>query len=230
MPDTIAQLCQVIAEKLRDKPESTQAELMTQVEAAIAANPQLKAALKADSQMLQTNQDGAKGFQTLVEGGVANIGDHYHLSDPEKLQTVLQSVIQNLLLKEQSNQDYSKNSFLSLLNWIQAKSKFLGLDHLSPHHRTELLQTIDRVSIERFDFREVEIKTLDLVSNYIFFCLENRLSPKFKRMTKKEYQERVKKLLNSEAGIRRASVSLSSLINDPQMSKLVKKLEELNAS
>jgi hypothetical protein len=96
MPEAIAQLYEIIAAKLREAPEATQAELMAQVEAAIAANPRLEAALKADPQMLQTNQDEARGFQALVKGGIANIGDHYHLTDPEKFKAALEGVLQQL--------------------------------------------------------------------------------------------------------------------------------------
>lgn len=97
MLDIIPQLRQIIAETLRERPQATGAELMMQVEAAIAANPQLEAALRADPEMLQINRDGAKGFQTWVkQGGIANIGDHYHFSDPEKLEAALEAVLLKL--------------------------------------------------------------------------------------------------------------------------------------
>jgi hypothetical protein len=97
MSEAIAQLCQIIAQKLQTQPEISQAELMAHVEAAIAADPELQAALQANLQMLQLNREDSKGFQTLVEqGGIANIGDHYHISDPEKLQAALLGVLQKL--------------------------------------------------------------------------------------------------------------------------------------
>ena len=97
MPDAIAQLCQLIAEKLRDAPEATSAEVMAHVTGAIAANPQLQAALQADPQMQQTNQDGATGYQTVVKGGTVYIGStHYSLADPEKFQAALKGVLQEL--------------------------------------------------------------------------------------------------------------------------------------
>lgn len=96
LPDTIAQLCQLIADCLRSQPEATERELITQVETAIAERPQLEAALRANPQMLQLNLEQARGFQTLVQGGIANIGDHYHLSDPQQLKTALAAVLQQL--------------------------------------------------------------------------------------------------------------------------------------
>ena len=96
MQDAIAQLCKIISEKLRDEPEVNQAELLRLVETAIAAKPQLEAALRANPKMLQINRDGAKGFQIQVEGGTANIGDHFHLSDPEKFQAALEGVLRKL--------------------------------------------------------------------------------------------------------------------------------------
>ncbi|MCM1983776.1 HEAT repeat domain-containing protein [Lyngbya confervoides] len=94
MADPIAQLCELIAGKLRDEPAASQVALVAHVEGAIAEYPELAAALKADQRMLQVNRDGSSGFQTLVEGGVANIGTHYHLAEPEKFEAVFAAVLQ----------------------------------------------------------------------------------------------------------------------------------------
>jgi HEAT repeat protein len=95
MSNPIEQLCQLIVEMLRDDPELEQAELVTRVEVAIANHPDL-AALRANPQMLQTNWNGVKGFQTWVEsGGTVFIeGTHYHLADPEKFMAVLEAILQ----------------------------------------------------------------------------------------------------------------------------------------
>ncbi|MGJ3248446.1 MAG: HEAT repeat domain-containing protein [Elainellaceae cyanobacterium] len=98
MTDPIAQLCQLITEMLRDNPAMSQADLVSAVEGAIDSNPELAAALKTDNRMQQINRNGAKGFQTLAKDSsrVFIEGTHYHLSDPEKLKAVLESVLQKL--------------------------------------------------------------------------------------------------------------------------------------
>lgn len=91
----IAQLCQLIAEKLRDEPEASLVELVAHVEGAIAANPELTAALQSQQRMVQLNQDGTN-YQTLVkDGGIANIGTHYHISQ-ERLELALRAILENL--------------------------------------------------------------------------------------------------------------------------------------
>jgi hypothetical protein len=59
-----------------------------------------------------------------------------------------------------------------------------------------------------------------------------RESPKFKRMTKKDYHSRMKELATSGKNIRVESVRLSSLLNEKEtaMSKLVRKIETFNDS
>lgn len=105
MTDAIAQLCQIIIEKLQEQPEATQADLAVQVEAAIVENLDLVAALQANSEMLQNNRGEATGIQNLVKGGTVYNGDHYdfhiHLtglngSDREKCQAALTEVLEKL--------------------------------------------------------------------------------------------------------------------------------------
>jgi hypothetical protein len=97
MPDVIAQLIQIVAEHLRDDPELAHCELIAQVERAIAANHQLDRVLRENPEMLQTNQDEAAGFQTVVQGGTVYIGGTQHVSlDPEKFKATLVGVFQEL--------------------------------------------------------------------------------------------------------------------------------------
>ena len=97
MTGPIAQLCQLIAEKLRDVPEASLAELVAHVEGATAANAELATALKTQQRMEQINRDGVKGFQFVAEDGstVFIEGTHYHLSDPEKFQAALEAVLKS---------------------------------------------------------------------------------------------------------------------------------------
>jgi hypothetical protein len=98
MADPISQLCQIILEQLRDAPELEQADLVVQVERAIASHSELASALKTDQRMLQMNRDEARGFQTFVEeGGTVFIeGIHYHLAEPEKFEAAFEAVLQKI--------------------------------------------------------------------------------------------------------------------------------------
>lgn len=103
MADPFAQLCQIIAETLRDEPDLSSVALVARIE---AVNPELVVALKTGQRMQQINRDGSKGYQVLVSGGVANVGTHYHLP-PGKLEGVLeqidfQSYLQSILDDEDS--------------------------------------------------------------------------------------------------------------------------------
>jgi hypothetical protein len=92
------------------------------------------------------------------------------------------------------------------------------------------LQAISRARREPLDFEAFELEVLELVVHYSFFYLEKRLSPKFGRMTKKDYHSRMKELGASKKHIRVGTIPLSSLINDKEMSKLVRNLERSNDS
>jgi HEAT repeat protein len=102
MTDPITELCQLIAEQLRDNPELSSAALAAQVE---AANPGLVAALKSDGRVQQMNRDGSQGFQTSVQGGVANVGTHYHV-EAKKLGELLQAVLHRMQTAEIETVDF----------------------------------------------------------------------------------------------------------------------------
>ena len=93
MSDLITQLCQIIAEILQNNPQADSPELIALVEAEIKTNSQLIEAIKNDSRLTQINQDDTKAFQTLVTGGIANIGIFLNDVNQEQLQEVLQKVI-----------------------------------------------------------------------------------------------------------------------------------------
>lgn len=91
MNDFLSELCQIIASKLQEEPQAELAQLLTYLEAEIAANSKLAAALNSDRRMIQLNQGDTNAFQTLVEGGIAYIGTHHlHIDDGEKFQAVLE--------------------------------------------------------------------------------------------------------------------------------------------
>jgi hypothetical protein len=97
MSDLITQLCQLTAEILLEHPHADTARLVGLVKQGIDANSRLGQAIQSDRQLIQINQGNAKGFQTLVTGGIANIGIHLNDVKPETLQEVLQEVLGELL-------------------------------------------------------------------------------------------------------------------------------------
>jgi tetratricopeptide (TPR) repeat protein len=105
MSDLITQLCQLTAETLRANPQGDLAELVELVKKSIDADSQLGEAIQSDRQLTQVNQDGSKGFQTWVAGGVANIGNTY-LNDvqPEMLQEILQRVLADVFKSQLQSQ------------------------------------------------------------------------------------------------------------------------------
>jgi tetratricopeptide (TPR) repeat protein len=98
MSDLITQLCQLTAEILKANPQGDSAQLVELVKKSIDADSQLGEAIQGDRLLTQVNQDGSKGYQTWVAGGVANIGNTY-LNDvqPELLQEILQRVLADIL-------------------------------------------------------------------------------------------------------------------------------------
>ncbi len=91
MTDPIAQLCQLALQQLQERPDLELDQRVSALQAAISANSELSATLQADSRALQINQGNAKAFQTLVTGGIANIGGiHLSNTDGETLKTLLE--------------------------------------------------------------------------------------------------------------------------------------------
>jgi tetratricopeptide (TPR) repeat protein len=91
--DPLQLLCQIIVEQLQVRPQAKVTQLVTHLRTAIDAYPGLVDALEEDSRIIQINQGNSRGYQTWVaEGGVANIGEHYHV-DTDKLKAVLESFL-----------------------------------------------------------------------------------------------------------------------------------------
>ena len=97
MSDLITQLCQLAAEILKDHPHADKARWVGLLKQVIYDNSQLGQAIQNDRQLIQINQGDAKAFQTLVTGGIANIGIHLTDVNRETLQQVVQEVFGDLL-------------------------------------------------------------------------------------------------------------------------------------
>ena len=96
MTDLISQLCQLTAEILQDNPQAGIASLVALVKTKIDADSQLSEAIEDDRRLIQINQGDAKGFQTLVTGGIANIGIHLKDVNRETLQEALEDLLKSL--------------------------------------------------------------------------------------------------------------------------------------
>ncbi|MBE9098181.1 HEAT repeat domain-containing protein [Vacuolonema iberomarrocanum] len=144
MTDPIAQLCQMIAEFLRNDPGLDQAELVKRVEEAIAADPELAAALQTHHRMQQqNNRDGAKGFQISAEDGSTIFieGTHYHLSE-EELNAVLETV-----LHKQQNPVVQTFDFKPYLQFVRQDSRYQNVRAL--YTETEALIPLEAETAER---------------------------------------------------------------------------------
>jgi tetratricopeptide (TPR) repeat protein len=95
MADLIAQLCEIAATELQATPQVSTKQLTERLKASIEQNREWQAALKSDDRLIQINRGDATGFQTLVEGGIANIGVHLHGVDEAKLAEIVREVLKS---------------------------------------------------------------------------------------------------------------------------------------
>ena len=90
MEKVIEQLCRLVAKLMQQHPEAKPKELETLLQQALQADIALATSLRQG--MTQSNSDNARGYQTLVQGGVAYIGDRFQV-DGETLQSVLDAFL-----------------------------------------------------------------------------------------------------------------------------------------
>jgi tetratricopeptide (TPR) repeat protein len=90
METVIEQLSRLVAELMQQHPEAKPEELETLLQQALQVDIALAASLRQG--MTQSNSDNARGYQTLVQGGVAYIGDRFQV-DGETLQSVLEAFL-----------------------------------------------------------------------------------------------------------------------------------------
>ena len=136
MSELITQLCQIVAKKLQDNPQTNEAELVDYLKVVIDQDPQLAAWVKTGSRILQNNQGGTTAFQTLVEGGIANIGTHVH-ANPETIKAAFKKLLEEF---QSQSQEIPQNIPRS------GSSKFVGRDpELDSLH--QMLQENDRMAI-----------------------------------------------------------------------------------
>lgn len=173
MSDLITELCQLTAEILQDNPHEDLARLVGLVKQGIDANSRLGEAIQSDRLLTQINQDGSKGFQTWVAGGVANIGNTY-LNDvqPKMLQKVLQRVLADVLKSQPQvkqtafeNVDLTANMETGNITQIvvngvdyEILSRLLKENHLSDNEQYYGLTKLEKVAAHAVNWIEANVQ------------------------------------------------------------------------
>jgi hypothetical protein len=77
--ELVQHLCRIIADQLQAQPQMPTADLVTAALSQIAGDEPLRRSIESEVLMIQNISGNATGYQTIVQGGVAYIGDNYHL-------------------------------------------------------------------------------------------------------------------------------------------------------
>lgn len=97
MEELIRQLGKLVAEKMRTFPNAQLDLLLDELNETIAHSSQLQQRFQeVEGVYLQINQDNARGYQTIVNDGVAYVGDQYHV-DADTLKVVLDKLLEERL-------------------------------------------------------------------------------------------------------------------------------------
>lgn len=144
----------------------------------------------------------------------------------------LQSSLQQVSAEPNSQRKpiTSIDTFCDFITWIYDKSHGLGLQEvcqeLRLRSREQLREAIQKACIRNSQSEDVGLEVLEIVVHYYFYCLEQRLSPKFGRISKKAYRSKIEDIVNSGRKIKSGNILLSSLVNEHCLSKLISKLEK----
>jgi hypothetical protein len=95
MQELVQHLCRIIAEQLQAQPQIPTADLVTAALAKIAGDEPLRRSIESEAHTIQINSDNATGFQTIVQGGVAYIGNNYHVNE-EVARSAIELILKRL--------------------------------------------------------------------------------------------------------------------------------------
>jgi tetratricopeptide (TPR) repeat protein len=134
----IEQLCQILAEKLQVAPTAGMNDLIAYMGDAVESDVMLKTALT--ERAVQINQGDARGYQVLVEGGRAYIGEHLHISDPSLVEAAL-----NAILNAYASKPVRTSSNLPLSGVV----RFIGRDEdlTTVHEKLQQTTTVAITSV-----------------------------------------------------------------------------------
>ena len=126
-------------------------------------------------------------------------------------------------------------SFVGSLNWVANHAP--SLCRLSPLRQGQLVGAIRQArSKPSSGFCPIEIDVLELASHYVFYCLQNRPSPTFGKMSKRACVRKLTEFSQKGEQIRVGKEKLSILVRESEnrlgakeeLSKIIEKLEVHN--
>jgi tetratricopeptide (TPR) repeat protein len=95
MADFITDLCQIVADELRAAPQASTQQLVEKIKVALERNLEWQAEWQSDARLIQINSGDVTAYQTLVQGGIANIGPQLHGVDRAALLEIVQEVLRS---------------------------------------------------------------------------------------------------------------------------------------
>jgi hypothetical protein len=96
MSDPIKQFLVAVGQELEVASQPNIDSLQSILQAVLNKNPQLKLSLQRDEHMTQYNSSNGVAFQTAINGGVANIGIHFHGINSEEVKNVVLNFLKAL--------------------------------------------------------------------------------------------------------------------------------------
>ncbi len=177
--------------------------------------------------MTQSNAGGTN-YQVQTSENNKNFygGEHTHNYPPTP--DAMLGVPQNLPID-------TLESFVGSLNWVKKRAR--SLYGLSPSQEDQLVRAINQARGEPIlDFYPIEIDVLELATHYVFYCLQDRPSRRFKKMSGKEYIRKLTDLFQKGQNIRVGKEKLSILVRESEnrlkvkedLSKIIEKFEVYN--
>jgi hypothetical protein len=142
MSDPIKQFLLAVEQELACAPQPSIDSLQSILQAVLNKNPQLKLSLQRDEHMAQYNSSDGTAFQTAINGGVANIGIHFHGTNSEELKSGILNFLKSLQpLAGSHHQDLPMRSSSQTNSTLQssvASIRQLIVDELSDDNLSDL--------------------------------------------------------------------------------------------
>jgi tetratricopeptide (TPR) repeat protein len=169
MEKVIEQLGQLAAKLMQQHPEAKPKELETLLQQALQVDIALAASLRQG--MTQSNSENARGYQTLVQGGVAYIGDRFQV-DGETLQSVLEAFLKTNFNQPSTPQAEKPAELPNNLNRARTGAvNFVGREDAMAqlHHQ---LQQQERIAITAVVTGMAGVGKTELVLQYALYHKE----------------------------------------------------------
>jgi hypothetical protein len=121
------QLCLAVRQKYGESSQLNLNSLEYILTIILKENPELEHSLQRDERMTQYNRDNVTAFQTAVNGGIVNIGPHFHGINSEELMSVFLTFFNSLYRYNYPSQTYElpEISNFDLLNTVELSRKHI---------------------------------------------------------------------------------------------------------